>query len=67
MENVNSNWLDNSINDAVEKGLISFSSTWIERAVVTKNPRLSVALADSTLIKKFDRIDIAVLRIEHLN
>jgi hypothetical protein len=39
--------MDRWLNDMIDKGLVSISSSWIERAVEQKNKRMTVDLAYS--------------------
>ena len=41
--------LDEMISDAVDKGLIYFSNTWIEKAVQQKSRNMTLGLACSKL------------------
>jgi hypothetical protein len=61
---------ENSIYDLLEemvrKGLVSTSSTWIEKAVEQRNSRLSVGIAAS-MVLAYDRVDRKLLTLIHGN
>lgn len=65
--NKNSLSLDNMINDAVDKGLITFSTQWIENAKQKRRKNLSEELAYSQLLPKVGKIDKIILGKERLN
>ena len=52
------NNIDKWLNDMINKGLASTTSSWIERAVEQKNNRMTVDLASSVLLvySDWDRI-----------
>jgi hypothetical protein len=49
--------------EMVRKGLVTTSNLWIKKAIEQKNPRLSIAIADSVVLT-YDKLDrqIASLR-----
>ena len=51
--------MQNEFDDMLRKGLVSTSSSWIERAVQQKSSRLTVGLAHSKVLT-YDRLDRAV-------
>jgi hypothetical protein len=55
------------INDAVDKGLITFSTQWIENAKQKRRKNLSEELAYSQLLPKVGKIDKIILGKERLN
>ena len=55
-------WLD----EMIDKGLASSSSSWIERAVKQKNDRMTVGLAYSVPLI-YDDWDIIILQMQALN
>ena len=61
---------EESINDIfeemIEKGMLSTSNHWIQRAIVQKNPRLTMDLADSRLLI-YDRADRLLFSMTDLN
>ena len=48
------NNIDKWLNDMIDKGLASTTSSWIERAVQQKNDRMTVNLASSVLLTYSD-------------
>ena len=48
--------------EMLKKGLISTSSTWIEKALQQKSPGLPISIASSKLLT-YDRLDIKLLDI----
>ena len=48
------NNMDKWLNDMIHKGLVSTSSSWIERAVEQRNDRLTLDLASSVLLTYSD-------------
>ena len=60
------NNMDKWLNDMIDKGLASTSSSWIERAVEQKNDRMTVDLASSVLLTYSDWDEI-ILRMQTLN
>jgi hypothetical protein len=58
--------IDDLFDNMVEKGLVSTSRHWIERATAQKNPRLTLDLACSTLLV-YDRIDRQLITLKKLN
>ena len=48
------NDIDKWLNDMINKGLASTTSSWIERAVQQKNDRMTVDLASSVLLTYSD-------------
>ena len=55
-------WFD----DMLEEGFVSTSSTWMERAIEQRHPRLSLALVYS-LPLVYSQLDIVLLEQERLN
>ena len=60
------NNIDKWLNDMVDKGLASTTSSWIERAVEQKNDRLTVGLASSVLLR-YSELDKLILQRQILN
>jgi len=60
------NDIDKWLNDMINKGLASTTSSWIERAVQQKNDRMTVDLASSVLLTYSDW-DKIILRIQTFN
>jgi hypothetical protein len=58
--------IDEWFHEMVESGLVSRSSTWIERAVNQKHPRVKLDLAHSVPLV-YDNIDNILVRRETLN
>ena len=48
--------IDNLLADMQSKGLASTGSEWLERAILQKNPALTVGIASSRLLV-YDRLD----------
>ena len=55
-------WFD----DMLEEGFVSTSSTWLERAVEQRHPKLSLALAYSVPLV-YSQLDRVLLERERLN
>jgi hypothetical protein len=60
------NDLDNLLHQMVNKGLASTSRDWIERAVLQKNPRLTIELACSKLLF-YDTVERKLVSLEAFN
>ena len=60
------NNIDKWLNDMIDKGLASTTSSWIERAVQQKNDRMTVNLASSVLLTYSDW-DKIILQLQTLN
>ena len=60
------NDIDKWLNDMIDKGLASTTSSWIERAVEQKNDRLTVSLACSVPLTYSD-LDRVLLQRQILN
>ena len=60
------NNIDKWLNDMIEKGLVSTTGSWIERAVEQKNDRMTVNLASSVLIT-YNDWDKIILQRQTLN
>ena len=58
--------IDGWLNDMINKGLTSTSSTWIERAVEQKNDKMTVNLASSALFT-YNIWDKVLLEIQTFN
>jgi len=58
--------IDDIFEEMVEKGMLSTSNHWIQRAIAQKNPRLTMDLADSRLLI-YDRSDKLLFTITDLN
>jgi hypothetical protein len=48
------------LDEMVRRGLASTSSTWIEKAVEQRNPRLTIGIAAS-MVLSYDRLDRKLL------
>ncbi len=58
---------DNEVfDDMANKRLITFSNSWIEKAVEQKNPHLTLDLANSRTLS-FDRLDEILLAMGSKN
>jgi hypothetical protein len=55
--------IDKLFKRMLEKGLVSTSHHWIEKAVEQKNPRLTLDLARSALLL-YDRLDKRLVNLE---
>ena len=62
-----SNWFNDAINDAVSKGLISFSPVWIDKAIEKKAKNLTIELVHSKKILNIDKKDRMIIQKERLN
>ena len=62
----NMNNMDEWFHEVLESGLVSRSSTWIERAVNQKHPRIKLGLAHSVPLV-YDNIDKILVGRETLN
>jgi hypothetical protein len=60
------NNIDKWLDDMVDKGLASTSSSWIQRAVRQKNDRMTVNLASSVLLTYSDW-DKIILQLQTFN
>jgi hypothetical protein len=60
------NNIDKWLNEMIDKGLASTTSSWIQRAVEQKNDRMTVNLASSVLLTYSDW-DKVILRIQTFN
>ena len=60
------NNIDIWLNDMIDKGLASTSSSWIERAVKQKHDRMTVDLASSVLLT-YDDWDKILLQAQTFN
>ena len=58
--------IEKCLNDMIDKGLASTTSSWIERAVEQRNDRLTVNIASSVPIRYSD-LDIVLLQRLILN
>ena len=58
--------MEELFSDMQSKGLVSTSSTWIERAVRQRNIKLMVLVA-ATRLFRFEEWDIIILRKQTLN
>jgi hypothetical protein len=58
--------IDNLFDKMVERGLVSTSHHWIEKATEQKNSRLTLDLACSTLLL-YDRVDKRLMTLKGLN
>ena len=58
--------MDEWLNEMIDKGLASTSSSWIERAVEQKNDRMTVDLASSVLLT-YDDWDKILLQAQTFN
>jgi len=58
--------IDEIFQDMLKTGLVSTSSCWIERAAEQKNPKLTLELANSTLLN-YDRLDIRLIVLYRMN
>ena len=58
--------IDEIFRNMMKTGLVSTSNCWIERAVEQKNPLMTVALANSTLLN-YDRLDIRLIVLYRMN
>jgi hypothetical protein len=58
--------IDEIFQDMMKTGLVSTSSCWIERAAEQKNPKLTLELANSTLLN-YDRLDIRLIVLYRMN
>lgn len=54
------------IKDMLNKGLVSFGGSWIERAVLQKEPRLTLDLAHSAKVY-LDRVDLVIITALRMN
>lgn len=52
--------------EMLEKGFISTSSSWLERAIEQKHPRLPLSIASSKLLT-YDKIDYRLLSLIKYN
>ena len=50
------------LEEMIRKGLASSSNSWIEKAILQKNPRLSIGVA-SSLVLSYDKMDRELLRM----
>ncbi len=53
-------------NEMLKRGLISTSSSWIERAVLQKEPLMTLELAHSTGIY-LDKVDLVIITASKMN
>ena len=53
-------------NDMLKRGLISTSSSWIERAVEMKHPLLTLDIAHSTRVY-LDKVDLVIITASRIN
>lgn len=54
------------LEEMVRRGLVSTSNHWIELAIRTRNPRISVGVASSKLLV-YDKIDRRILPLSGCN
>ena len=60
------NNIDEWLDDMINKGLASTTSSWIERAVEQRNDRMTVSLASSVLLI-YSELDKVLLQRQKLN
>ncbi len=53
--------MDELFEDMRQKGKVTVSSSWLERAVEQRKPQLTLDLANSIPLQRLDRIDMALL------
>lgn len=60
------NSIHSLLEEMVRRGLVSTSNHWIELAIRTRNPRISVGVASSKLLV-YDKIDRRILPLSGCN
>ncbi len=58
--------MEDLIKDMLNRGLVSFGNSWIERAVLEKQSLMTLELAHSTRVY-LDRVDLVIITASNLN
>ncbi len=58
--------IEDIFQNMIKTGRVSTSSCWIERAAEQKNPKLTLELANSTLLN-YDRLDLKLIVLYRMN